>query len=827
MIFGGWLELIEDPYRHWQFGFVRNRGVTDCLAIRWAIWERAAKAGWCLSEQQWDIVKAFDMLDGEQLFRDVTAPSAPLITDIMQDLYLQARMHIKKDAYLTRTGVRQGDNLGPGLFRRSYDAATQEWNEQLDARPWARRLVVRYIPMGLPEASIDFSVSGYSDDMARAAVAKNLTELGQISREQTDSLRAALKSRSLQLHLTKGIVLLRAAGRNSMKDYQAACTGAWLAPEHISLQAKYLGALRTIEGTAKVECRARCQAAEASFALNAPFFRSQFPHGFKVLVFKAAIVGTLLAALETAPLDAYDFHHLEVKLCSLARRFLRRKAYVFDVKKLGAAVTRRLALCPPVVIPAKTSEVASEATFLGTVHWTSVPTLAALFGTFLWREPTVKTDGTLSLTAPRLLVIIDDDLEAVGLPLTSPTWNTDLVQGRWSMPSEEPPDENPSLGEDEPVLPPELQHPCDECEWTGRSEGSLRGHKIMAQGYRSQIDISCPQCPQCGKKFATISNARVHIKRQSCSRSKSCNIRSIFYSTRPEQPRPKTVCAPVVSNTAPSVYGAISHGRPAEIRQEAEDSSRGDSVSLATQRSRDSHELPRQCIQESRSLVNNSVSNGPRHRTSFDTDHQGPIYVQRDTDREWTSPEGTTTSHSGQSIGATLPAPFGRPLRQVSRHADQPRGSGTTQREPSRGSEDQKGRQFFLRTRPHTSDVPLWNEAFQMLTHWVRQQPNGEVLYDATPPGTEARHIASRARGHTNINPFFLPLRDSGSTETAVRMSLRCPQVCATGRLERPLQCVVVILRLAARRITLVPHEWTLSYSRGIVVVVDFSLNVL
>ena len=71
MIFGGWLKLIEDPHRHWQFGFVRSRGVTDFLTIRWAIWERAAKAGWCLSEQQWDIVKAIDMLDREQLFLDV------------------------------------------------------------------------------------------------------------------------------------------------------------------------------------------------------------------------------------------------------------------------------------------------------------------------------------------------------------------------------------------------------------------------------------------------------------------------------------------------------------------------------------------------------------------------------------------------------------------------------------------------------------------------------------------------------------------------------------------------------------------------------------
>ena len=142
-----------------------------------------------------------------------------------------------------------------------------------------------------------------------------------------------------------------------------------------------------------------------------------------------------------------------------------------------------------------------------------------------------------------------------------------------------------------------LGDPKDPCEVT----------RFMAHGYRSQIEISCPQCPQCGKKFATISNARVHIKRQSCSRSKSCNTRSIFHSTRPEQPRPKSVWAPVVSCTAPIVYGAISHERPAEIRQEAEESSRGDSVSLdfnfrerrandqpgtATQGSRDSHELP-------------------------------------------------------------------------------------------------------------------------------------------------------------------------------------------------------------------------------------------
>ena len=487
MIFGGWLELTEDPYRHWQFGFVRSRGVTDCLAIRWAIWERAAKAGWCLSEQQWDIVKAFDMLDREQLFRDVTAPNAPFRHRRPTGPLSTGSHAHQKGRLLDSNEGASGRQLGPRPL------ATQEWNEQLDARPWARHLVERYIPMELPEASIDLSVSGYADVLVRPAVAKNLTELGQINREQTDSLPAALESRALQLHPTKGIVLLRAAGRNSMKNYQAACTGAWPAPEHISSQAKYLGALRTIEGTAKAECRARCQAAEASFALYAPFFRSQGPQRFKP---------TLLAALETAPLD-----DLEVKLCSLARRFLGRNAYVFEggriVKKLGAAVTRRLALCPPVVIQLWQRRLKWLRRQLIREQSTGhpFPPLAALFGTFSWSEPPVKTDGTLSPTAPRLQVTIADDLEAVGLLLTSPTWNVDLTQDRLSMSSEEPPDENPLTEEDEPALPLELQHPCDECEWIGRSEGSLRGHKIMAHGYRSQIEISCPAVPAVWKEI--------------------------------------------------------------------------------------------------------------------------------------------------------------------------------------------------------------------------------------------------------------------------------------------------------------------------------------
>ena len=203
----------------------------------------------------------------------------------------------------------------------------------------------------------------------------------------------------------------------------------------------------------------------------------------------------------------------------------------------------------------------------------------------------------------------------------------------------------------------------------------------------------------------------------------------------------------------------LSHGRPAEIRQEEEESFREDSASLdfyfrarqpndqpetATHGSRDSHELPRHC-KESRSLVNNSVSYGPRHRTSTDTDEirieSGPHPMG--------PPRRILAKALGQWLHSHLP-----PEGSFSKyHATQSNPGDLEQRSVNLlvARKTKKGDNFLLRVRPHTSAVPARNEAFQMLTHWVRQQPNGEVLYDAAPPGTEARHIASRARGHTNV----------------------------------------------------------------------------
>ena len=108
---GGW--LVEDPYRHWQFGF-RSRGVTDCLVIRWASGS-VLQGRLVLKRTIVGHCQGLRHVGQKATFPRCDRSKCPL-----------RHLHIKKDAHLTRTGVRQGDNLGPGLVRRSHDAATQE-----------------------------------------------------------------------------------------------------------------------------------------------------------------------------------------------------------------------------------------------------------------------------------------------------------------------------------------------------------------------------------------------------------------------------------------------------------------------------------------------------------------------------------------------------------------------------------------------------------------------------------------------------------------------------------------------------------------------------
>ena len=58
------------------------------------------------------------------------------------------------------------------------------------------------------------------------------------------------------------------------------------------------------------------------------------------------------------------------------------------------------------------------------------------------------------------------------------------------------------------------------------SEPQLRCHRISAHGFRSAIASDKPECPHCHRRGSSISNARHHVRHQSCQRSGACMARA-------------------------------------------------------------------------------------------------------------------------------------------------------------------------------------------------------------------------------------------------------------------------------------------------------------
>ena len=101
-------------------------------------------------------------LHSKQLFQAIQA-SAVWVSVALRCFCDQARMFVARLWFLTHTRVRQGDHLGPRLFRRSNDARVAEWHTELDQHPWPQRLTCTCEPNTLPPSAVPLGTGGYAD----------------------------------------------------------------------------------------------------------------------------------------------------------------------------------------------------------------------------------------------------------------------------------------------------------------------------------------------------------------------------------------------------------------------------------------------------------------------------------------------------------------------------------------------------------------------------------------------------------------------------------------------------------------------------------------
>eukprot|EP00929_Paragymnodinium_shiwhaense_P032526 TRINITY_DN18015_c0_g3_i1.p1 TRINITY_DN18015_c0_g3~~TRINITY_DN18015_c0_g3_i1.p1 ORF type:complete len:386 (+),score=63.61 TRINITY_DN18015_c0_g3_i1:720-1877(+) len=223
-IFGGWftqtikLKVAED-----QFGFAAGVGSRDCLAIRWAMWERGRHSGWLVGEQHWDVKKAFDQIGRQQLRCDVfkmmtddtQVSDAQHFFETLDNMYGKTRMQIQGNYFHTMSGVRQGDNIGPTLFRVSYDAASMEFNEKLRRQPEYRRTDVEYMGQ-----TYDMMNGKYADDKSTTTYARSEDEMQELMMKKTETWKDTLAVRGLKLNDDTGRLVLHFSGKGSAAKYK-------------------------------------------------------------------------------------------------------------------------------------------------------------------------------------------------------------------------------------------------------------------------------------------------------------------------------------------------------------------------------------------------------------------------------------------------------------------------------------------------------------------------------------------------------------------------------------------------------------------------------
>ena len=119
-------------------------------------------------------------LSRPQLFHDIQATAVWVLMALRRQNNKVAHLW-----FLTHTWVRQGDNLGPGLFRRSYDAEVAEWHAELDQHQWAERSTWTCESDTLPAHAVPLATGGLADDLARTSIARSHKELNDINQLTT------------------------------------------------------------------------------------------------------------------------------------------------------------------------------------------------------------------------------------------------------------------------------------------------------------------------------------------------------------------------------------------------------------------------------------------------------------------------------------------------------------------------------------------------------------------------------------------------------------------------------------------------------------------
>ncbi len=347
-----------------QFGFSSGRGCVDATAALKIALQNLNAADQAASVVFVDLVKAFDSVNREMLWKILARLGVPpQIIKVIQKLYTDVTYHMnvagKKKSFESTCGVKQGDNLGPILFIFVIQAVSitldKKWNFQKPNFRWRPFSII-----GRPQGSLtgmNYRNKGQSCSQWKSYY---VDDAAFLLLNRSDATEA---SKLIVSHFRRFGLTVHAGVRNTEESSK---TEAMYFPAPLKEPAadaiadieldnngyfsftkefKYLGSTFTPElnDTINVEKRID-QASKAFKAMNPNVFRrKEIPISLRMRTYQAIIMNLALWGCESWALKEEDRSKLETFHHNCLRRMCKWTMWDIAEKRITNEKVRRTA----------------------------------------------------------------------------------------------------------------------------------------------------------------------------------------------------------------------------------------------------------------------------------------------------------------------------------------------------------------------------------------------------------------------------------------------------------------------------------------------------
>lgn len=247
-----------------------------------------------------------------------------MLNDLMNNTHVQLMLPQEVSGsrwYKTKSGIRQGDNTGPRVFKGEMWKVLKHWSEAMEDEASTLQVKVRY-----QDSIVDISHSAYVDDTWRLNISWKGEDLILQTRNCKMEFARALSREGMSIHPLKGQCLLQFRGRGQ-KAQSMKWIPAWNVGEPVESM-RLLGSQISVMPNNKEEVNIRLSKFHASCSTFRRFLTNRrVILRWRTMVFKACCVRTLVYSLETRQLGAHEVIRLERAEMKWARKILGQDGY--------------------------------------------------------------------------------------------------------------------------------------------------------------------------------------------------------------------------------------------------------------------------------------------------------------------------------------------------------------------------------------------------------------------------------------------------------------------------------------------------------------------